>query len=75
MLALLALLVLCALITALELPGLASRRHKGEQLTFGVLLALGFGTGLALVLRWPVPNPTQVLEAIFGPVAALAGMR
>jgi len=72
----LALLILGFLaIIALEVPVMNAKGQKAEQRAFWVLLALGFALSLALVQRWPVPNPTHFLEAVFAPVSNMLGLK
>lgn len=58
-----------------EVPAMAAKGQKGELRAFWVLLTLGFALSLAVVQRWPVPNPTRLVESIFQPVAEMIGLK
>lgn len=59
----------------LEVPGLVMTGRKKELRAFWVLLALSFLFSLGMVQRWPLPNPTPVIEAVFRPVADALGLQ
>lgn len=63
------------LVIALEVPSMAAKGQKGELRAFWALLALGFYLTLSVVQRWPVPNPTQFLTAVFVPVSEMIGLK
>jgi uncharacterized membrane protein YqgA involved in biofilm formation len=54
-----------------EVPKLVSRQMWRELTAFGGLLALGLGLAIAQAAHLPVPNPTSVLEKVFGPISQL----
>ncbi len=48
------------------------RRYGGgqrEQVAFSVVMLLALLFGSAMILGLPIPNPTDLIEAIFHPVA------
>jgi len=62
-------------IILLEVPALVIAGRKKELRAFWLLLALSFLFSLGMVQRWPLPNPTPVIEAIFRPVADALGLQ
>lgn len=62
------------LIVGMEVPAMKMREQKGELRAFWVLLAVGFGLSLTVVMEWPAPNPTPLLEAVFKPFALMVGL-
>lgn len=63
------------LIIALEVPAMVMKGQVKELRVFWGLLALAFLLSLGLVRRWPLPNPTTFLEAVFKPLADAAGLK
>jgi hypothetical protein len=63
------------LIIALEVPSMVAKGQTGELRTFWVLLAMGFALSLAVAQRWPVPNPTRMVEAVFKPISVMMGLK
>ncbi|MDF2627882.1 MAG: hypothetical protein K0R39_1713 [Symbiobacteriaceae bacterium] len=59
----------------LEVPALVIAGRRRELRAFWVLLALSFLFSLGMVQRWPLPNPTHLIEAIFQPVADVLGLK
>jgi hypothetical protein len=59
----------------LEVPMLVIEGRKRELRAFWALLALSFLFSLGMVQRWPMPNPTPVIEAIFRPVVDALGLK
>ncbi len=57
-----------AVIIAIEAPGLFRRKMWRELAAFGVLMIIGAVFSLGWALKLPIPNPTRGIEAIFGPV-------
>lgn len=41
---------------------------KGEKAAFAFFMVMAFALSAAHVLGLPVPNPTDVLQAVFGPL-------
>lgn len=64
-----------AAVILLEVPLLVIEGRKRELRSFWVLLALAFLFSLGMVQRWPMPNPTPVIAAIFQPVADALGLK
>lgn len=62
-------------VAALEVPRLVVRGEKAESLAFCALSAVGFVLVVAVIQDWPVPNPTELIRALFRPVSAMLGMR
>lgn len=54
-----------------EVPRLLKQRMRRELIAFGILLFTGVALSVALVLDLPVPNPTRVVEVVFGPLSRL----
>lgn len=63
------------LIIAIEVPGMVTKGQKGELRLFWALLALGVLLTLVVLQEWPVPNPTEVVTAVFRPITALLGFK
>lgn len=63
------------LIIALEVPAMVMKGQVRELRVFWVLLAVGFILSAGLVLRWPMPSPTPVLEAMFRPFSEALGLK
>lgn len=59
----------------LEVPALVIAGRKKELRAFWVLMAISFVFSVGMVLRWPLPNPTPVIESIFQPVADALGLQ
>jgi uncharacterized membrane-anchored protein YitT (DUF2179 family) len=59
----------------LEVPALVIEGRKRELRAFWVLLAISFLFSLGMVQRWPLPNPTPVIAAIFQPVVDALGLK
>jgi len=57
-----------ALIIWLELPGLLKQKQWGEVAAFAGLLLIGSYLSISQILRLPTPNPSVLIEAIFGPL-------
>lgn len=62
-------------IIALEVPAMIMKGQTRELRAFWVLLTMAFALSLAVVLKWPVPNPTHALEAVFNPFSVLLGLQ
>lgn len=63
------------LIILAEVPVLVAGGEWRTLRAFGLLLLMGFSLSLMMVERWPVPNPNQLLRAIFEPVSDLLGIK
>jgi hypothetical protein len=64
MVILLILIFLCIIL--FEVPRLVREEMWRELAVFSVLLAIGFGISLAQAMGLPIPNPTKIIETIFG---------
>ena len=64
MVILLILIFLCIIL--FEVPRLVREEMWRELAVFFVLLAIGFGISLAQAMGLPIPNPTKIIETIFG---------
>lgn len=68
--ALLGFLLLMGLLSWYEIPRII--RHggeRGEVVAFVSLMLLATGLGSAMILRLPLPNPTDWIEAAFKPIS------
>lgn len=63
------LLCVFSLMWLFELPGMIRRRLTGEIVTFGVLWTLGLIVGILVVYDVPTDQISQMLRAVFEPVA------
>lgn len=54
-----------------EVPKLLKARMREELVAFSVLLLIAVCLAGALVLKLPVPNPTQGIERLFGPLCRM----
>ncbi|MFY9140263.1 MAG: hypothetical protein WBJ83_00430 [Thermacetogeniaceae bacterium] len=61
-------LLLGAGVAYYEVPKLQQKR---ELMVFSCFLLIGLIMALALVLNIPLPNPTNAIEFIFGPLVRL----
>ncbi|OPX87160.1 MAG: hypothetical protein A4E53_02620 [Pelotomaculum sp. PtaB.Bin104] len=55
-------------IIAIEAPRLIKKRLWREAAAFSVLLLVGMVYSFGLALNWRLPNPVNVLKAVFFPV-------
>ena len=62
-------------IILIDVPPLLLYGRTRELWAFWAVLTASFLLCLAILLRWPIPNPTRVLEAIFTPAARALGLR
>lgn len=63
-----------AAIILMEVPAMRAKGQRREEVAFWVLLSLGFFLSLAVVLQWPIPNPTEMLEVVFKPISDALGI-
>ncbi|MDD4237621.1 MAG: hypothetical protein PHT62_03560 [Desulfotomaculaceae bacterium] len=61
------LVLVFAVIIALEAPGLVRKKMWRELTAFSVLLLIGMILSFGQVLQLPLPNPTSGIDAVFGP--------
>ncbi|MGB9793333.1 MAG: hypothetical protein ACPLTR_12295, partial [Thermacetogeniaceae bacterium] len=54
-----------------EVPKLLKAGMRQELIAFSALLLVAVCLAGALVLRLPVPNPTQGIEMLFGPLCRM----
>lgn len=64
-------LLIGACIVWYEAPKMVSQRMWGELAAFSVFLVIGLGLAIAQALHLRVPNPTQAIEAVIGPISRL----
>ncbi|MFZ5814644.1 MAG: hypothetical protein ACOY93_05020 [Bacillota bacterium] len=70
-------LLLCAgflLIILIEVPPLILRGQTAVLRAFWAVLGISFLVCLAVVNRWPIPNPSYFLEVVFRPLATALGL-
>lgn len=63
------------LIALIELPPMMAQRQHREIRAFWVMLLISFAVSLSVVMRWPIPSPTDFLEALFAPATRILGLR
>ena len=64
-------LLIGALIVWYEVPKMVNQKLWGELVAFSVFLVIGLALAIAQTLHLRVPNPTQAIEAVFGPISRL----
>ncbi|MDD3654087.1 MAG: hypothetical protein PHO01_07880 [Desulfotomaculaceae bacterium] len=55
-------------IITMEAPRLIKKRLWREAAAFCVLILVGMVYSFGLVLNWRLPNPVNILRAVFAPV-------
>jgi hypothetical protein len=68
---LLFIMVLGVAISLFEIPKLLQQKMKGELIAFGFFLIIGMALAMAMSLGLTVPNPTDGIEFVFGPISKL----
>lgn len=66
-------IVLIAVVCAVEIPQLARLRLKRDLAVYVVLMAAAILTGVLYQLRFPVPNPVYAINDLFAPVGKWIG--
>ncbi|SDI02360.1 hypothetical protein [Alteribacillus bidgolensis] len=61
-------LIVVAIIAAIEVPGLRKKKQKKELLMFSILLLIGAALSLTQSLVDQLPTPLAWIEAIFKPI-------
>ncbi|MHB8171771.1 MAG: hypothetical protein ACYDG6_09530 [Thermincolia bacterium] len=64
-------LVGLALIIWMELPALVKQKQWREVAAFSGLLLIGSYLSVSMILRLPTPNPSVIIEAIYGPLGKM----
>lgn len=65
------LILVFAVIIALQVPGLVKGRLWKELTVFFILLSLGMIYSVGQIYNWPLPNPTKRMEYMFEPVSKM----
>ncbi|HYF91158.1 MAG TPA: hypothetical protein VD969_02820 [Symbiobacteriaceae bacterium] len=63
------------LLIVAEFPSVAAVGKPREMRAFWALLAVSFLFCLAMVRRWPMPNPTRFVAAALHPVSRALGLK
>lgn len=62
------LILVFAVIVAIEAPGMVKNRLWKELAVFCLLLSVGIIYSVGQIYDWPLPNPTRRMEYMFEPV-------
>lgn len=64
-------LLIGACIAWYEVPKMVGKQMWRELAAFSGFLAIGLALAIAQALHLPAPNPTSVIEVVFGPISRL----
>jgi hypothetical protein len=64
-------IIIGGVISLIEVPGLLKQEKRGELIAFCSFLLIGIALSVAMTLKLPVPNPTNVIEFVFRPITRL----
>jgi len=64
-----------AAVALYEVPKLYRQQMWREIAAFGIFLLVGMALSVALTLGLHVPNPTQLIEAVFAPFVKITSLR
>ncbi|MDR0267139.1 hypothetical protein [Paenibacillus sp.] len=62
-------LAAAAVIILIEVPRLIKKKLRKELWVFTILLIVGIGIGIAEGLHWPIPNPLDMVIAVYEPIS------
>lgn len=62
-------------VALLEVPAMIKRGQVKERRVFWVLLGLGVMYGIALVQKWRILTPFDLVKAVFHPLLVALGIR
>lgn len=62
-------IIVVAIIVAIEAPALWKKRWIKELWVFSVLMLVGTSLSLAQALRAPIPNPLDWITAVYKPIS------
>jgi low affinity Fe/Cu permease len=65
--------ILIAVVCAVEIPQLVRRRLKWDLAVYIALMASAILMGVLYQLRFPVPNPVYAINDLFAPVGKWIG--
>ena len=66
--AVIGILVLAFLVSAIEIPSFRKQKRKKELWVFSFLMLLAVGMGVSVTLHLNLPNPFDTITAIYKPL-------